>query len=92
MNISIDFTEVGDNEDFFAVLKTHISLPDYFGDNLDALYDWLTGGAEMPLRIEFVNLSVEQLETFEDLLTTMEDAAEETDGLEFSYFMEQFED
>ena len=28
----------------------------------------------MPLHLEFVNMSVEQLEIFEDLLTTLEDA------------------
>jgi RNAse (barnase) inhibitor barstar len=48
--------------------KGKTSLPDYFRDNLDGLYDVLTGDLEMPLHIEFVNLSVDQLETFEDLL------------------------
>ena len=76
--IYIDFSEIGDEEDFFAQLREKLSLPEHFGNNLDALYDTITGDLEMPLRIEFVNMNVEQLEHFEDLLTTLEDAEDET--------------
>ncbi|WP_300672764.1 barstar family protein [Soonwooa sp.] len=90
--IYIDFVDLGDYEDFYAELKKKIKLPDYFGDNLDALYDVISGDLEMPLHIEFVNMSVDQLDTFEDLLRTLEDAEEEVDGFTFSYYLEQFED
>lgn len=90
--IYIDFVDLGDYEDFYAQLKTKLTLPDYFGDNLDALYDVISGDLEMPLHIEFVNMTVDQLETFEDLLTTLEDAEEEVEGFTFSYYLEQFED
>lgn len=90
--MKIDFTDIGDYEDFYAELKKHINLPEHFGDNLDALYDSITGGVELPLELEFVNMSVDQLETFEDLLTTLEDADDEVEEFSFSYFLEQFED
>ena len=90
--IYIDFSEIGDEEDFFAQLREKLSLPEHFGNNLDALYDTITGDVEMPLRIEFVNMNVEQLEHFEDLLTTLEDAENETEGFSFAYFLEQYED
>ena len=90
--IYIDFSEIGDEEDFFAQLREKLSLPEHFGNNLDALYDTITGDLEMPLRIEFVNMNVEQLEHFEDLLTTLEDAKDETEGFSFAYFLEQYED
>ena len=90
--IYIDFSEIGDEEDFFAQLREKLSLPEHFGNNLDALYDTITGDLEMPLRIEFVNMDVEQLEHFEDLLTTLEDAEDETEGFSFAYFLEQYED
>lgn len=90
--IYIDFSEIGDEEDFFAQLREKLSLPEHFGNNLDALYDTITGDLEMPLRIEFVNMNVEQLEHFEDLLTTLEDAEDETEGFSFVYFLEQYED
>ena len=93
MNITyIDFQNIGDYEDFYEQLKSKLELPDYFGDNLDALYDVISGELEMPLHIEFVNMSVDQLETFEDLLTTLEDAEDEVEGFTFSYYLEQYED
>jgi len=92
MEIYIDFLTIGDYEDFYAQLKEKLPLPDYFGDNLDALYDVITGELKMPLHIEFVNMSVEQLEIFEDLLTTLEDAEDEVEDFTFSYYLEQYED
>ncbi len=88
----IDFTDIGDYEEFYQQLKEKVSLPDYFGDNLDALYDVITGGIELPLHLEFVNMSVDQLETFEDLLATLEDAEEESEDFTFTYCLEQYED
>lgn len=90
--VYVDFTDIGDYEDFYIQLKEKITLPDYFGDNLDALFDVITGELEMPLHIEFVNMSVDQLEVFEDLLTTLEDAEDEVEGFTFTYFLEQYED
>ena len=92
MEIYIDFLEIGDYEDFYAQLKEKLTLPEHFGYNLDALFDVITGELEMPLHLEFVNMSVEQLEIFEDLLTTLEDAEEEVEGFTFSYYLEQYED
>lgn len=92
MKIYIDFLQIGDYEDFYAQLKEKLPLPEHFGDNLDALYDVITGELEMPLHIEFVNMSVEQLEIFEDLLTTLEDAEDEVEEFTFSYYLEQYED
>ncbi len=90
--IYIDFTDLGDYDDFYAQLKEKLALPEFFGDNLDALYDAITGVLELPLHIEFVNMSVEQLETFEDLLVMLEDADEEVEDFTFSYFLVQYGD
>jgi ribonuclease inhibitor len=92
MEVYIDFLEIGDYEDFYAQLKEKLTLPEYFGDNLDALFDVITGELEMPLHLEFVNMSVEQLEIFEDLLTTLEDAEDEVEDFTFAYYLEQYED
>ena len=90
--VYIDFVEIGDEEDFYAQLKEKLALPEHFGDNLDALYDSITGDVELPLHIEFVNMSVEQLEDFEDLLTTLEDAEEEVEDFTFAYYLQQYQD
>lgn len=90
--IYFDFSQIADVEDFYQELSQKISLPESFGNNLDALFDFLTAGAQLPLSIEFVNLSVDQLEVFEDLLETMEEAEEQTEDFNFHYFLEQFDD
>ena len=90
--VYIDFSDLGDYEDFYSQLKEKLPLPEFFGDNLDALFDSITGFLELPLHIEFVNMSVDQLETFEDLLTTLEDADDEMEDFSFAYYLEQFED
>ena len=92
MEVYIDFLEIGDYEDFYAQLKEKLTLTEHFGDNLDALFDVITGELEMPLHLEFVNMSVEQLEIFEDLLTTLEDAEDEVEDFTFAYYLEQYED
>ena len=92
MEVYIDFLEIGDYEDFYAQLKEKLTLPEHFGNNLDALFDVITGELEMPLHLEFVNMSVEQLEIFEDLLTTLEDAEDEVEDFTFAYYLEQYED
>lgn len=90
--ILINFENLGDYEDFYTELKSKLELPKYFGDNLDALSDVISSGLELPLHLEFVNMSVDQLETFEDLLTTLEDVENEVEDFTFSYFLEQYED
>lgn len=90
--VYIDFVEIGDEEDFYAQLKEKLNLPEHFGDNLDALFDSITGDVELPLHIEFVNMSVDQLEIFEDLLTTLEEADEEVEEFTFAYYLEQYQD
>lgn len=90
--VYINFTNLGDYEDFYTQLKEKVSLPEFFGNNLDALYDFVMGFVDHPLHIEFVNMSVEQLEIFEDLLVTLEDADEELENFTFTYFLEQYED
>lgn len=90
--VYIDFTDIGDEEDFYAQLKQKMELPDYFGDNLDALADVISGDIPLPLHLEFVNMSVGQLEDFETLLETLEDLDTEVEGFSFSYYLEQYED
>lgn len=90
--IYIDFTDIGDYEDFYAQLKENLPLPEYFGENLDALADVITGELEMPLHLEFVNMSIDQLEIFEDLLATLEDIEDEMEDFTFTYYLEQYED
>lgn len=88
--VCIDFSEIGDELDFYEQLKEKIELPDYFGDNLDALYDVISGDIELPLHIEFVNMDVSQLEDFENLLEILEEIDNQIENFSFTYFLQQF--
>lgn len=90
--VYIDFADLGDYEDFYAQLKDKVQLPAHFGDNLDALSDVISGEIKLPLHLEFVNMSVDQLEIFEDLLTTLEDIEDEVEDFSFAYYLEQYDD
>lgn len=46
MRYIIDLRNVDTREDLHALLKQALALPDYYGGNLDALYDILSEGGE----------------------------------------------
>ncbi|MDR1652965.1 MAG: barstar family protein [Prevotellaceae bacterium] len=82
--IEIDFKNITSCNDFYGQLKSKIKLPDYFGNNLDALYDVLTGYIRLPLILHFTNLNLNRIDDMFDLFNTFDDAAEATD-YDFSY-------
>ncbi|WP_405267455.1 barstar family protein [Methanobrevibacter sp.] len=57
-------------------LMEALNFPDYYGKNLDALYDCL---CEIECEIELINSE----DVDEDIIETFEDAASENDFLEF---------
>jgi ribonuclease inhibitor len=75
-----------DRESLHAYLKQTLALPDYYGGNLDALFDCLTEMAQ-PTLFRFAHLN--QLQTLGDyglaLVETFRDAAEENPILELVY-------
>lgn len=67
------------------VLKEKLELPDYYGENLNALWDCLTGWVSMPLKVVWTDfdLSKKQLGDFADeLLQLFLEAKDEIDGFE----------
>ena len=83
-NYIVDLTGVYSADDFHKVLRETLPLPDYYGDNLDALYDVFTEWSG-PSRIEFQNTG--EMEAFmpkylRALKRLCEDAAEENPELE----------
>lgn len=89
--IVFDFDIISNEKDFYKIAKRDLNLPDYFGNNLDALWDCLTGDIELPVSISFVNMKMPQLEQFEDLLNVMEEAQTELgeDKFDFKYFLKK---
>lgn len=82
--VQFDFERIGTMSDFYTVAERELELPNDFGKNLDALWDSITGYVILPLEIQFVNLSLGQLETFEKLIGLMEEAVT-TLGADFAF-------
>jgi len=66
-------------EDGHDYLMEVLNLPDYYGKNLDALYDCLT---EIDCEIELINASAVD----KDIIDTFKDAASENEFLKFESF------
>ncbi len=64
-------------------LKIRLSFPDYYGRNLDALYDCLTGMSET--EIEFVNLDAGAESHFARVLSVFREAAAQNPRLRLLY-------
>lgn len=47
-----DFRTLSDQSQFYQQLRRDTYCPATFGNNLDALWDWLTGGMALPARFE----------------------------------------
>ena len=54
MIITIDGLSMKKKEDFYQNIKEELDVPEYFGNNLDALYDILTEHPDH-LQIEFLH-------------------------------------
>lgn len=84
--IIFDFYHIHTYKAFFFICKKKLQLPHYFGDNLNALWDCLTGYIELPVSIQFINVSSFQLKKFDTLIKLFEDAEKEMEGeLHFTY-------
>lgn len=88
MELVFNFEEIFSLEDFYTVLAGKVELPAHFGNNLDALNDFISGEIELPLTVEFINLSLQKLERFEALIEVMDQLALTIEKIEFSYFIE----
>lgn len=87
--VKFDFDRIGTTEDFYAAAISQLNLPAHFGNNLDALWDCVTGDMPLPVAVRFINMSMSQLETFDKLITLFEDAADELEeSLSFEYYLQ----
>ncbi len=80
LTIRFDFHRLHSRQDFYHHLVKHSHCDTVFGDNLDALWDWLTGGMPLPATFELQGLK-EIREPLRPVLAVIEQAASELDGL-----------
>lgn len=55
MELTLDGTEIKSIEQLHALLKAELQFPEYYGENLNALWDCLTAWVDMPLKISWVH-------------------------------------
>lgn len=53
MHIEIDLTDVRSKEEFHDKIQEELDCPNYYGRNMDALYDVLTAYCE-PVELDFI--------------------------------------
>ena len=77
MTITIDGLSIKKKEDFYANIKTELNVPEYFGNNLDALYDFLTEQPDI-LQMKFLHYNMMQSQLgksfCQQLLKVLQDA------------------
>ncbi|WP_079914338.1 barstar family protein [Paenibacillus sp. 32352] len=81
--IILDGRKFDSKDQLHAVLKEALSLPHYYGNNLDALWDCLTGWVELPLTLRWQHFqeSEKKLGEYTGLLLQLfQDAEKEIEG------------
>ena len=88
--IIIDFSKCKYPLDLHNEIREKLELPEWYGNNLDALWDMLTGFIKTPISISVIfkptNKAVENLkENILKIIETFKEAAEEDNEIKFSY-------
>ena len=78
--IKIDFKEINNDKEFYEIIREKLDLPEYFGDNLDALWDSITGYIELPIKIRFLNFNNKKSDFFISIKEVFIDAEKELNG------------
>ena len=82
--VEIDFSQIKDWDGFYRHLHRAFPLPAHFGDNLDALYDYISAELELPIHIRFVHINRQQQKFFRKLWHLLEMAERNVSGFSFS--------
>lgn len=89
--VIIDGKDITSTEALHRILKDKLDFPDYYGENLNALWDCLTGWIELPLTLVWKNFEISQKELgsdADDVLELFQEAQEEL-GNRFVIQLEQ---
>ena len=88
--IVIDFSECKYPMDLHNEIREKLELPEWYGNNLDALWDMLTGFIETPINVTMIfkpeNKAVENLnESVLKIIETFKEASEDDEEIKFNY-------
>jgi len=81
LTLSFDFHTLADRPAFYRLLVQQSACPMDFGNNLDALWDWLTGGMALPATFYLQNVEQASAQAeFAPLLALLDEASQQLDG------------
>ena len=60
-------------EEFYDIIQKKMDLPDWFGKNLDALWDMLIGYIDLPCEITFIGFNKKENHFNKEILTKIID-------------------
>ena len=85
--IVIDLEGISDKEEFYSVIRDTIEIPDYFGNNLDALYDVLTEDfEEKTIVIKGIEQTADEMKDYMKKFRRLcDDVAEENEAIRFVF-------
>ncbi len=72
--VIFNFQQISSIADFYQQFGQQFSLPTWFGQNLDALWDMLCAEIEFPVVIVFTNMTLEQQNEFTEIVSMMREA------------------
>lgn len=78
-------SEIAQFPDVHVWLIDKLSLPEWYGRNLDALWDCITGYINLPVTICWISDSTIEGNKYSGVIELFQEAAEEMDGLQFEY-------
>lgn len=87
--IVLDSARMGTRREAHEYLKEQLSFPEYYGKNLDALYDCLTDLDET--EVQFINQPQEET-YFSKVLRVFRDAAEDNSRLHITEAADEYEE
>ena len=77
----LDFTDLGNKEEIHEYLYDNLGLPDYYGNNLDALYDCLTDFSECSITLTGLDALYEIGDYGMKLIKVFQNAAKDNDSI-----------
>lgn len=80
LTVVFDFRNIHQESRFYQLLMAQSRGPDSFGHNLDALWDWLTGGMALPAVLELNHLPAFPQIMVQRILPVLVQAAEALPG------------
>lgn len=88
MHIIIDGSIIASEEDLHTAIAKALDLPSWYGKNIDALWDALTGMVGRPLKITWINAdqSKRRLPRFEKYVSLLQAVAEQDRQLKRTEF------